>query len=97
MAEHGAHLTSAQLADEPTIFEVLAQDSLMLIIRPAVKHAVRVCIKNIFNNVFFSNLTVKEPIVNLPPPTKKKERKKKKPILNALSGSFLFHNKLYCH
>ena len=76
MAEHGAHLTSAQSADEPTIFEVLAQDSLMLIIRPAVKHAVRVCIKKKINNLFFSNLTVKEPIVNCPHPPKKRENKK---------------------
>ncbi|XP_041347414.1 peroxisome assembly protein 12-like [Gigantopelta aegis] len=46
MAEHGAHLTSAYSAEIPTIFEVLAQDSLMSIVRPAVKHAVRVLAEN---------------------------------------------------
>ncbi|KAK7479967.1 hypothetical protein BaRGS_00028794 [Batillaria attramentaria] len=42
MAEHAAHLTSATDADRPSIFEVLAQDSLMTTIRPAGKHAARV-------------------------------------------------------
>lgn len=42
MAEHAAHLTSATDVDQPSIFEVLAQDSLMTTIRPAGKHAVRV-------------------------------------------------------
>ncbi|KAL5006807.1 hypothetical protein ScPMuIL_015613 [Solemya velum] len=42
MAEHGAHLTSASPASRPSIFEVLAQDSLMFSIRPAMKHAIRV-------------------------------------------------------
>lgn len=42
MAEHAAHLTSATDADQPSVFEVLAQDNLMMTIRPAGKHAVRV-------------------------------------------------------
>ncbi len=43
MAEHGAHITSAgDDADRPTIFEVLAQESLMSTVRPALKHAIRV-------------------------------------------------------
>lgn len=42
MAEHAAHLTSATNIQRPSIFEVLAQDNLMLTLRPAGKHAVRV-------------------------------------------------------
>ncbi|KAH9503947.1 ubiquitin-protein ligase peroxin 12 [Bulinus truncatus] len=43
MAEHGAHLTSSVEVDaRPNVFEVLAQQSLMSTIRPAIKHAVRV-------------------------------------------------------
>ena len=41
MAE-GAHLTSAVENEKPSIFEVLAQESLLSAIRPALKHAVRV-------------------------------------------------------
>ena len=37
-----AHLTSAILEENPSIFEVLAQESLISTIRPAIKHAVRV-------------------------------------------------------
>nr|XP_006640877.1 PREDICTED: peroxisome assembly protein 12 [Lepisosteus oculatus] len=44
MAERGAHLSSASLErdDRPSIFEVLAQDSLMASVRPALQHAVKV-------------------------------------------------------
>ena len=44
MAEHAAHLTSATDVDRPSVFEVLAQDNLMMTIRPAGKHAVRVIV-----------------------------------------------------
>lgn len=42
MAENAAHLTSATFASVPSIFEVLAQDSLMGSVRPALKHAIKV-------------------------------------------------------
>lgn len=43
MAEQGAHVTSAQGGEgKPSIFEVLAQESLMNAVRPALRHAVRV-------------------------------------------------------
>ncbi|XP_029527106.1 peroxisome assembly protein 12 [Oncorhynchus nerka] len=42
MAERGAHLTAAAADDRPSIFEVLAQDSLMGAVRPALRHAVKV-------------------------------------------------------
>lgn len=43
MAERGAHLTTASTAeDRPSIFEVLAQDSLMGAVKPALQHAVKV-------------------------------------------------------
>ncbi|CAL1531965.1 unnamed protein product [Lymnaea stagnalis] len=44
MAEHGAHLTSLGPGDaqRPSVFEVLAQQSLMSTIKPAFQHAVRV-------------------------------------------------------
>ncbi|KAM3864255.1 peroxisome assembly protein 12 [Diretmus argenteus] len=42
MAEAGAHLTAAAVDDRPSIFEVLAQESLMEAVRPALKHAVKV-------------------------------------------------------
>lgn len=45
MAE-GAHLTSAVNNETPSIFEVLAQESLMSAIKPALKHAVRVFAEN---------------------------------------------------
>ncbi|KAH3883532.1 hypothetical protein DPMN_007491 [Dreissena polymorpha] len=41
MAE-AAHLTSAVSHDKPSYFEVLAQESLLSTVRPAVKHAIRV-------------------------------------------------------
>jgi peroxin-12 len=41
MAEKAAHLTSVTFSTKPSIFEVLAQDSLMSTIRPALKHAVK--------------------------------------------------------
>lgn len=43
MAERGAHLTTAAAAEgRPSIFEVLAQDSLMNAVKPALEHAVKV-------------------------------------------------------
>lgn len=42
MAENAVHLTSATFASVPSIFEVLAQDSLMGSVRPALKHAIKV-------------------------------------------------------
>ncbi|XP_038163799.1 peroxisome assembly protein 12 [Cyprinodon tularosa] len=42
MAEAGAHLTSAAVNELPSIFEVLAQDSLMEAVRPALRHAIMV-------------------------------------------------------
>ncbi|KAJ8266536.1 hypothetical protein GJAV_G00131560 [Gymnothorax javanicus] len=42
MAERGAHLTTAATEDVPSIFEVLAQDTLMSAVRPALQHAVKV-------------------------------------------------------
>lgn len=42
MAERAAHITSAAFTTKPSIFEVLAQESLMTTIRPALKHAVKV-------------------------------------------------------
>ncbi|KAK3770139.1 hypothetical protein RRG08_007050 [Elysia crispata] len=44
MAEHAAHLTSNGPIDpnRPSIFEVLAQQSLVTTVRPAIRHAVRV-------------------------------------------------------
>uniref|UniRef100_A0A8C1MYR6 Peroxisome assembly protein 12 n=1 Tax=Cyprinus carpio TaxID=7962 RepID=A0A8C1MYR6_CYPCA len=43
MAERGAHLTSAAPAeDRPSIFEVLAQDSLMSAVKPTLLHAVKI-------------------------------------------------------
>lgn len=42
MAERGAHLTTAAAEDTPSIFEVLAQESLMSAVRPALRHAVKV-------------------------------------------------------
>ena len=47
MAEYGAHLTSAGVEDggRPSFFEVLAQESLMSTLRPALKHIIRVSCK----------------------------------------------------
>lgn len=42
MAEAGAHLTSTAVSEQPSVFEVLAQESLMEAVRPALKHAVKV-------------------------------------------------------
>ncbi|KAM4716645.1 peroxisome assembly protein 12 [Anableps anableps] len=42
MAEAGAHLTSTAVDEQPSIFEVLAQESLMEAVRPALRHAVKV-------------------------------------------------------
>lgn len=42
MAEAGAHLTSTAAPEQPSIFEVLAQESLMEAVRPALRHAVKV-------------------------------------------------------
>ncbi|XP_053222916.1 peroxisome assembly protein 12 [Podarcis raffonei] len=43
MAEHGAHLTAASIyEDRPSIFEVVAQDSLMSAVRPALQHVAKV-------------------------------------------------------
>uniref|UniRef100_A0A8C7X627 Peroxisome assembly protein 12 n=1 Tax=Oryzias sinensis TaxID=183150 RepID=A0A8C7X627_9TELE len=42
MAEAGAHLTSTSIGEQPSIFEVLAQESLLEAVRPAVQHAVKV-------------------------------------------------------
>uniref|UniRef100_A0A3Q3GXD4 Peroxisome assembly protein 12 n=1 Tax=Labrus bergylta TaxID=56723 RepID=A0A3Q3GXD4_9LABR len=42
MAEAGAHLTSTSVNEQPSIFEVLAQESLMEAVRPALKHAIKV-------------------------------------------------------
>lgn len=42
MAEAGAHLTSAAVREQPSIFEVLAQESLMEAVKPALRHAVKV-------------------------------------------------------
>ncbi|XP_060081299.1 peroxisome assembly protein 12-like [Ylistrum balloti] len=42
MAERAAHITSASFTTKPSIFEILAQESLMTTIRPALKHAVKV-------------------------------------------------------
>ena len=42
MAEAGAHLTSTAGNEQPSIFEVLAQESLMEAVRPALRHAVKV-------------------------------------------------------
>lgn len=42
MAEAGAHLTATAATEQPSIFEVLAQESLMEAVRPALRHAVKV-------------------------------------------------------
>lgn len=42
MAEAGAHLTSTAALEQPSIFEVLAQESLMEAVKPALKHAIKV-------------------------------------------------------
>ncbi|KAI5608394.1 peroxisome assembly protein 12 [Silurus asotus] len=42
MAERGAHLTTAAGEGLPSIFEVLAQDSLMSAVKPALQHAIKI-------------------------------------------------------
>ncbi|XP_057673968.1 peroxisome assembly protein 12 [Corythoichthys intestinalis] len=42
MAEAGAHLTSSTGGEQPSIFELLAQESLMEAVKPALRHAVKV-------------------------------------------------------
>ncbi|XP_061703231.1 peroxisome assembly protein 12 isoform X2 [Syngnathoides biaculeatus] len=42
MAEAGAHLTSGAAREGPSIFEILAQESLMEAVKPALRHAVKV-------------------------------------------------------
>uniref|UniRef100_A0A3Q2XV62 Peroxisomal biogenesis factor 12 n=1 Tax=Hippocampus comes TaxID=109280 RepID=A0A3Q2XV62_HIPCM len=42
MAEAGAHLTSGAVREQPSIFELLAQESLMEAVKPALRHAVKV-------------------------------------------------------
>lgn len=42
MAEAGAHFTSTTAHERPSIFEVLAQESLMEAVKPALRHAVKV-------------------------------------------------------
>lgn len=42
MAEAGAHLSSSAAPELPSIFEVLAQESLMEAVKPALRHAVKV-------------------------------------------------------
>ncbi|XP_069566307.1 peroxisome assembly protein 12 isoform X1 [Brachyistius frenatus] len=42
MAEAGAHLTSTAVNEQPSIFEVLAQESLMQAVKPALRHAVKI-------------------------------------------------------
>ncbi|XP_072273063.1 peroxisome assembly protein 12 [Pyxicephalus adspersus] len=42
MAEHGAHITTSATDDKPTIFEVVAQESLMSAVRPALHHVIKV-------------------------------------------------------
>lgn len=42
MAEAGAHLTSKAVNEQPSVFEVLAQESLMEAVKPALRHAIKV-------------------------------------------------------
>ncbi|XP_027034410.1 peroxisome assembly protein 12 isoform X1 [Tachysurus fulvidraco] len=42
MAERGAHLTTAAGEGRPSIFEVLAQDSLMSAVKPALQHTAKI-------------------------------------------------------
>ncbi|XP_029468606.1 peroxisome assembly protein 12 [Rhinatrema bivittatum] len=43
MAEHAAHLTTTSVSDErPSIFEVIAQDSLMSAVRPGLQHIAKI-------------------------------------------------------
>lgn len=44
MAEAGAHLTFTAVTEQPSVFEVLAQESLMEAVRPALRHTVKVSV-----------------------------------------------------
>lgn len=44
MAEAGVHFTATTANEGPSIFEVLAQESLMEAVKPALRHAVRVSV-----------------------------------------------------
>ncbi|XP_054749359.2 peroxisome assembly protein 12-A-like [Lytechinus pictus] len=46
MAEFGAHLTSATTDNRPSFFEVLAQESLMVTLRPALSYFLKVLAEN---------------------------------------------------
>ncbi|XP_061740188.1 peroxisome assembly protein 12 [Nerophis ophidion] len=54
MAEAGAHLTYGSAREQPSIFEVLAQESLMEAVKPALRHAVKVLAES--NPSFFGFL-----------------------------------------
>lgn len=60
MAEAGAHLTSSTVNEQPSIFEVLAQESLMEAVRPALRHAVKVSI-SVLKCLAKENITI-EPV-----------------------------------
>lgn len=47
MAEAGAHFTSTTANERPSIFEVLAQESLMEAVKPALRHAVKVSVVHV--------------------------------------------------
>lgn len=47
MAEAGAHFTSTTANERPSIFEVLAQESLMEAVKPALRHAVKVSVPQV--------------------------------------------------
>jgi len=57
MMEAGAHLSSiAAVADSslPSIFEVIAQESLVSTLKPAVHHVLRVCMHVMWYNFQYS-------------------------------------------
>jgi hypothetical protein len=55
MAAQGAHITSTSVdnEDSPSIFEVLAQESLVLALRPALQHMLRVC-----HNILYARVVI---------------------------------------
>ncbi len=57
MAAQGAHLASAPTDDreQPSIFEVLAQESLVYSLQPAVRHIIRVCISILIQSIQMVN------------------------------------------
>lgn len=63
MAEAGAHLTSTSVNEQPSIFEVLAQESLMEAVKPALRHAVKVS-KTHQVKVFFFLMFIVFPLRN---------------------------------